>query len=448
MKPIFLLMLMTGIIFSCKKNLITYNPHVVEAGGNKGQRLDTFQTERKIISGRQVTNVIISRIASSAYYKLCDANLDLISQGKIAIPYNTPAAIIKEKVFSLFGLTDLKLISFTRKIEDLYVAFNNIIFWNVDKYGICGRAGTSHTGNGRISLIPLDLITRQTGSRIRIPMAMDGTDVRGGASKVIRDTVYCYTSLYKTSLNDFTHIVLAKVNGFSGTIYSEDTILWKTGTHGGNLESTYKRFNVYPEIITREGGRIIYVPWYEHDGQGHWRTNYFYSEDYGKTHIVVNIPQGSSDKVGEFSLIINSDGRAIAIGRQDGNAPMRQNVCRDIKTHTWQQEYTPTNLGSGLGSCMPALENSPDHGVVCVYGDRGTSTIKISLKNDFNYVFSNATGYSDSKVIYTAGPDDPFKPLAYPSVKWVAHGHYMITFSIESNGKANVYTGYGHIDGM
>lgn len=392
----------------------------------------TYPIEYKSVSDDYATAINIAVGVGEVVYTYLDENDNEITGGTLEMDTDRSMSAIKDDVFTALSLTDLLPIEFTFPTVANYVAFGNPVHLGNQAYAWDGRRGGNHLGNGRICHQPYNSLNRTFGTRTVISRTL-GEDLRGGSHTAYNGQLYFFSSLYLTDTDEFVSLTLNKSTDLNGGSWTESTILYAAGTNGGVNETTYARFNFYgtPQFV---GNDTWIIPWYEHNGAGTWRPNFLKSTDNLQTFTTHNISQSSVNKIGETDICFVGNDTLIALGRQDANAPLMQNVSTDLGD-TWSG-WVVTNLGSSSGRCMAGLNYSQEHGLMVVYGDRGTGNIMITLNNDLETIIANPTGYSTPQILHTVEEGDDYQPLCYGSIKRVAQYRFMITISEELTGGA------------
>lgn len=413
---------------------------------NKQLLSATYPIEYKAVSSDYATAITLFIGVDTVYYNYLDENDIVIGNGAIGMDTGPPIEQIKTAVFADLSLTDLLAINFTHPTVANYVAFGDLIHFQDQSYAWGGRRGGNHLGGGRICIQPINSLNRSYGTRTVISRTI-GEDLRGGGTTVYNGQIYFFTALYMTGTDEFLYLLLEKSTDLTGATWTEDTILWKAGTHGGVNETTYARFNFYgkPQHIT--GTDTWIIPWYEHNGAGTWRPNFLKSTDNLQTFTTHNISQSAVDQIGENYIQHIGGDTLISLGREVDDGLLMQNVSYDLGD-TWTG-WQFTNLGAASLTCMAAINLSTEYGIGVVYGDRLTGNIMITLNNSVGGVIANPTSYSTPQILYTVGAADNYQPLGYPSFERVAQYRFMISFSEELAGGAttNLWVGDGSIEG-
>lgn len=407
----------------------------------------TYPIEYKSVSGDQATAIVITKGDGIVYYDYLDESDVVIFSGDISMDTGPPIGTIKTSVFTSLSLSDLATLTFTNATVANYVAFGNIIHRGDQDYAWSGRRGGNHLGGGRICTQPYNSLTRTFGTRTIISRA--GTeDLRGGSHCVVGSQILFFTSLYDPGLDVFTHLLLHTSTDLTGAAWDEDTLLYKTGTNGGVDETTYARFNFHGKPFNKPGTDTWLVGWYEHNGAGTWKQNYIKTTDNFATWSTHTIFNGTTPKVGEHVFAYLGGDSILSVGRQIANAPLMQSLSTDFGA-TWSA-WQETNLGSSLGQGIPAINYSPEYGIMLLYADRPTGNMMLTLNNSVADILANPTGYSTPFILYTVAAGDDYQPLGYGDIERVAQYRFMISFSEELEGGATtkLHIGDGHLNAL
>lgn len=427
----------------------------INAGGsptsvtiNRESLSATYPIEYKSVSGDYATAITLSVGDGVVSYEYVDENDVIIGTGDITMDTGPPLSEIKDSVFVALSLTDLLDIVFTNPTVANYVAFGELVHFADQSYAWSGRRGGNHLGGGRICTQPINSLNRSYGTRVIIsrPTVPVVDDIRGGSNTVYNGQIYFFSSLYWVVEDEFRQILLNKSTDILGTAWTEDTLLFEVGTNGGVNETTYARFNCYGKPQHIPGTDTWIIPWYEHNGAGTWRANFFKSTDNLVTFTTHNISQSAIDQVGENYIQHIGGDTLLSLAKEVTDGILMQNVSYDLGA-TWTG-WVNTNLGSGDLGCMPAINLSPEYGLMCVYGDRATGNMMITLNNTPASVIANPTSWTTPQILYTVAAGDDFQPLGYADIERVAQYRFMISFSEELTGGATtkLHVGDGSLE--
>lgn len=405
----------------------------------------TYQIEYKAVSSEYASEITLIPGINTVDYNYYNHNDILIGSGSVSTPTtDRPMGVVQSDVFVLLGLSVLQTMEFFESSDGTnYWAFGNLIDVGWPDFPWYGRRGLAHLGGGRIGYQPYSTLNRSFGTRVVTSHANDGTDIRGGSAAFINDTAFVFTAFYEDA-DTFKCLTVTKYLP-DGTFINQDTLLWKVGGHGGVNETTWERFNFYGAPVNPVGTAKWFIPWYEHQNGVIWRVNYLYSDDNFAHWQNINI---DTNQVGETAMAHLGGDTLLVLGRFDANVPLYQNLSFDLGT-TWEG-WVQTNLGSGTGRAMAAVLNTPEHGVVVVYGDRTTNNVMLTKDNVIADIVASPTAWQTPEIIYTTGNDDLYHPLAYPSILRVAQYRYLIIFSEHnpdgiSDGQARLKMGDGRL---
>lgn len=400
--------------------------------------------EYKITGGDSASMIVVNANNDLVQYSYLDVYDNVISTGSLAIDTDRPFSEIKTDLFTSLSITDLATISFTTSAQNTgYRSFGNLINRGWPDFAWSGGNGTTHLANRDICTAPYNSFTRTFGSitNVDVPNSVIGT-----SSCIIDDQIYYFACNYTSDSFYFFSMSLYISTDLTGSSWSApDTLLWRSGTHGGVNETTYPEFNFYgiPLNIT---GQTWIVPWYEfNESRTIFLLHYLYTENNFDTWEIRDIPTDIYSLDENYVLNIGQD-TLIAVSRNETNSPMMGNISTDggDNWNTWKL----SNLGSYKGKVMGSVINTPEYGIVCVYADRGTGNIMISKGNSIKNITTYPYVWNPPDTLYntTVQPALLHSPLGYPVIVRVAQYRYMIAFSIEISGStARLYIGDGRL---
>lgn len=323
-----------------------------------------------------------------------------------------------------------------------YTAFGNIINQGGDSIFWYGRNATSHIAGGEIAKIEYQPSTSSIVKSLNV--ISNAVNIQGESIGIVDGNIFVFVSLFNGT--SFTDLGYYKSNdGLTGESFDSFVSL--------SSFLIYAFYNFYGETI-KISDSIYISPWYEHDEgtSDIWRPNFIKTVDSGDNWTNHNISaEVAPNDIGETSLLYLGDNNLFAIGRRrTSNFKLRQNYSTDLGA-TWGG-WQETNLGSQINQCMPYLYLNKKGLVDCVYGDRGTTWVRISIDNALTIV-SNPTQWNAPKNLYASDSGESFAPLGYPSITEISQGRYLAFLSQETkdtatNTEADLYVGDGHLDDL